>query len=173
MRSAGICHPVEAASGNHPRQLQRRCEPAHIHHIRLQHIDHMPVDHVLPVTHVTILLAASHIDLQRMRDLPRPVRLPVGARLLVMGDAIGLQHAANLDGAFHPETAVRIDHLHHPVPQGARHQLDNRLGAARPFIHPAPAFCPDPELEGVEPFVVTKTTQPISFLRRGDVPLHR
>ena len=172
MRGAGIADAVRAAAGNHPRQLDRRGQPAHIHHIGLQHVDHMAVDHVLPVAHVAILFAAGHIDRQRVRDLPRPVRLPVGARLLIMGDAVGLQHVTDLDGALHPETAVRVDHLHHAVAQRARHQLDNLLGAARPFIQPAPAFGPDAELEGIKPFLVAQPAQPVRLVGRGDVALH-
>ncbi len=173
MRGAGIADAVGAAARDHPRQLQRRGQPAHIHHVRLQHVDHMAVDHVLPVAHVAILLAAGDVDLQRVRDLPRPVRLPVGARLLIMGDAVGLQHAAHLDGALHPETAVGIDHFHHAVSQRARHGLDDLLGPARPFIHTATTFCADPELEGVKSLLVAKAAKPVGLVGWGDVALHR
>ena len=129
--------------------------------------------HLDPVPHVAILLAAGDIDLQRMRDPAGQVGPPIGARLLIMGDAVRLQHAADLDGARHVKGAVGVDHGDNAGAQRARHNLDNRLGAAGPFIPAAPAFGADAELEGVKTMRVTQPAQPVGLVLGRDVALHR
>ena len=89
-----------------------------------------------------------------------------------MGNAVRLQHAADLDGAGDAKGAVGINHLHHPVAQRPRHGSDDRLGPAGPFIGAAPAFGADAELEGVEPLRVAKPAQAFGLILRRDVALH-
>ena len=97
-----------------------------------------------------ILLAAGDVDVERVAHLLRLLELPVGARLLVMADAVVLQHAADLDGALRREAAVGVDQQRDVVAQRAAHRRDDLLGAARPLVDVVAALGADAELERVE-----------------------
>ena len=148
----------------HVGHLQPRRDAAHIHDIGLHDIDNAAVDHVFPDAHITILFAASHIDIQRVRHLQSVIRMPIGAWLFIMRDTVILQHMPDLDRAIDTETAIGIDHFNNAVTQCRGHCRDNLFGASGPFILAAPAFGTDAEFERIKALFVAKLAKTCGFI---------
>ena len=87
----------------HARHVERPGHSAHVHDVRLDNVDGAHADHALPRRHVPILFAARDIDIQGSRHAACRLKVPIWHRLLVMADAMILQHAADIDGARHGE----------------------------------------------------------------------
>ena len=161
--------PAAAASCD----LERARDPAHVHDVRLHDVDRAHVDHARPGREVPVLLAAGHVERERLGDLPGLVELPVGAGLLVVADALRLEEPSDLDRAARREAAVGVDELRDAVAERARHRRHDRLGASRPLIDVVTALGTDAPLERVEAQLIAQAHEPRApHLLGGDVAAH-
>jgi hypothetical protein len=167
MRCAGQARLI-----GHLRHAKCPRQAAEITDIRLRHIDRAHLDHAPPDGQVAILLAAGHIELQRVGHLFRLLQFPVGAGFLEMADAVVLQQLPDLDGTRRRVTAVRVHEKVRIVAQRLVHCGNDRLGAAGPFVDIVAAFAGHAELEGVVPKLVAQTRQPRRLVLGGNVALH-
>ena len=92
----------------HVRDLHGACHPAHVADVGLDDVDHLRVNHVLPQRQQAVLLAAGHVQRQRLAHFAGLVHFPVQAGLFKVADAVVLQHAAHLNRALRRETAVGV-----------------------------------------------------------------
>ena len=124
------------------------------------------------VGQLAVLLAAGHGNIERVRHLPGLLQFPVGARLLVVLDPLGLEQPPDLDRACRREAAVGVDQKMRLGPEGLADRRHDRLGPARPFVDVVAALRPDPELEGIEAVPVAQAEEALGLGLGRDVPLH-
>ncbi len=139
--------PAASASDGYP---QRPREPADVADVGLHDVDGSGLDHRPPDARVPVLLPARHVELQRVRHLACPLELPVRARLLEVGDAVLLEHPADLDRLGRRVAAVGVDEQRDVVAERAAHRRDHRLGASGPLVLVVAALLADSDLEGIE-----------------------
>ena len=157
----------------HPHDPERARYPAHVHDVGLNDVDRAHLDHPRPGGEIAVLLAAGHVELERIADPFGLLELPVRAWLLVVTDPLGLEQMPDLDGAAGGEAAVRIHELSDPVAERARHPRHDRLGAAGPFIDVASALGADAPLESVEALFVPQAHEPRRLVGWLNVSSHR
>src|SRR6266513_3697571 len=157
----------------HPHDPERARYPAHVHDVGLNDVDRAHLDHPRPGGEIAVLLAAGHVELERIADPFGLLELPVRARLLVVTDPLGLEQMPDLDGAAGGEAAVRIHELGDPVAERARKARHDRLGAAGPFIDVASALGADTPLESVEALFVPQAHEPRGLVGWLNVSSHR
>src|SRR5947208_1100523 len=81
----------------HPHDPERARYPAHVHDVGLNDVDRAHLDHPRPGGEIRVLLAAGHVELERIADPFGLLELPVRARLLVVTDPLGLEHGPALE----------------------------------------------------------------------------
>ena len=86
--------------GRQSRDLQGPRDPANIHDVGLNDVDYLLRDHLLPRSKLAILFAARYRELERISHRFGLFEFPIGARLLIMLDALGFQELTNLDRAL-------------------------------------------------------------------------
>ena len=138
----------------HARDPEEAVDTADVADVRLRHVHRPAVNQVLPEGEVVVLFAARHVEIERLLDRPRPVRLPIGAGLLEVAHRVFFQEPAERDCLIGHVAAVRVDQQGNVIAEHAANLLHDRLGAARPLVLPAAAFRAHPELEGVESVAV-------------------
>ena len=153
-------------------QFKSGCQPAHIHDIGLEHINHVTLDHIQPMADVAVLLTTGNINREGMGDFAGPIRLPVGAGFLVVYDAISFEHFTNFDRLRNIVTAVGINHFHNIVTQGFWEHFNDFRGSARPLVDASTALRSNAEFEGVKPVIVPQPAQSFGFFLRADVSPH-
>ena len=156
----------------HLRHAQGAEHAAEVADVGLHDVYHAAVDHPRPVGHHAVLLAAGHIDLQRVGDLFGLLHVPVGAGFLVMRESVVLQHVPDLDRARRRIAGVGVHQERHVVAQRLAHGRNDRFGPTRPLVPVAADFGADAELEGVEAKVVAQPPEAVGFVLRGDVAPH-
>ena len=133
----------------HARDRERAGDAAEVADVGLHDVDRAQLDHAPPLTASAVLLAARDVDVERRRDLGRPLELPVRARLLEVADAVVLEQAADLDRLRRRVAAVRVDQERRLVAERLAHRGDDGLGATRPLVLVVAALAADAELEAV------------------------
>ena len=157
----------------HAGDPQRAADAAGIEDVRLDDVDGGQLADAPPGRELAVLLAAGHGDVERVRHLPGLLQLPVGARLLVMLDPLGLEQPPDLDRARRREAAVGVDQKMRLGPERLADRRHDRLGPPRPFVDVVPALGADPELEGIEAVLVAQAQEALGLGLGRDVALHR
>ena len=138
----------------HARDAEEAVDPADVADVRLRHVHRPAVDQVLPESEVVVLLPTRHVEIERLLDRPRPVRLPIRAGLLEVAHRVLFQDLAERDCLLGHVAAVRVDQQGNVIAERAANLPHDRLGAARPLVLTAAACRAHPELEGVESVAV-------------------
>ncbi len=151
--------------------MQRLGESAQIEDVGLHQVDSPVADHPGEGRDLDLLLAARHIDIQCLGHGGGRVEVPPGHRLLVMRDAIILQHPAHGDGARHGEARIgvnqRVEAAQRPGYGG-----DDGLGPALPLVAILAHLGADAELGGGEALLGADPLQALGLLVGGQVTPH-
>src|SRR5205085_12006558 len=100
----------------------------------------------------------------------RPLELPVRARLLEVDDTVRFQHRSDLDRAPRRVAAVPVDEQRGVVAERAPNQRDEFRGTAGPLVAVVAALTSDPDLERPVAALGLEAHEPLSLIRRRDVP---